>query len=104
MMVVFHNYILSVRNRIGKKRKAHTESDKVDLEILRQLRDLDRKDPELEPDKEDLYARSMAGSLRKMTPEQRALAKMKIQQILYETQYCMPQAPYPGTYQQDNYY
>ena len=33
---------------------------------------------------------SVAVTLRKMTPKQRGMAKIKIQQILYEIQYCMP--------------
>ena len=72
-------------------------ADEVDLEILRQLKDLDKKEPE-QPDEEDLYAKSVAGTLKKMTPEQRAMAKLKIQQVLYEVQYCLPQAPYTGNY------
>lgn len=72
-------------------------ADEVDLEILRQLKDLEKKEPE-EPDEEDMYAKSVAATLKKMSPEQRAMAKLKIQQVLYEVQYCMPQAPYAGNY------
>ena len=71
-----------------------THADDIDVEILRQLKALDKKEAEHDLDEEGLYAQSIAGTLRKMTPEQRAMAKMKIQQILYEIQYCIPQTPY----------
>lgn len=61
----------------------------MDVEILRQLKAMDsKKDQDLELD--GVYAQSVAATLRKMAPEQRAMAKIKIQQILYEIQYCMP--------------
>lgn len=69
-------------------------ADEVDMEIIRQL----KQGQEL--DEEDHYGQSVAGTLRKMSPEQRALAKIRIQQILYEIQYSVPQAPYPGNYHQ----
>ena len=76
-------------------------ADEVDMEIIRQLKGLEKQGQEL--DEEDHYGQSVAGTLRKMSPEQRALAKMRIQQILYEIQYSMPQAPYPGNYHQGSY-
>lgn len=71
-------------------------ADEVDLEIIRQLKGMEKQGQEL--DEEDHYGQSVAGTLRKMSPEQRALAKMRIQQILYEIQYSMP-----GNYHQGSY-
>ena len=82
----------------GKKRKSEAPADEVDTEILRQL----KQGQEL--DEEDHYRQSVAGTLRKMSPEQRALAKIRIQQILYEIQYSVPQAPHPGSYHQGSHY
>ena len=50
------------------------------VEILRQLKAMDHKqEPSDALDEEGLYAQSMG-----ITPEQSGMAKMKIQQILYE--------------------
>ena len=91
-----HNNYSNIPNyrMIGKKRKCIAPTDEVDLETLRQLKGLDK--PQKEVDEEDLYSQSVAATLRNMTSEQRAMAKIKIQQILYEIQYCMPQAPFPA--------
>ena len=51
---------------------------------------------------EGLYAQSVAGTLRNMQPEQRAMAKIKIQQILCEIQYCFPQRSYPEKFHVHN--
>ena len=69
-----------------------SHADEVDVEILKQLKAMDsKKEPDRELlDEEGVYAQSVAATLRKMTPEQRGMAKIKIQQILYEIQYCMP--------------
>ena len=55
-----------------------SRGDEVDLELLRQLKDFDK--PAADP--EDQYGLSVAATLRSMPPEQRALAKLKIQQVL----------------------
>lgn len=39
-------------------------------------------------DEDDLFGRSIGASLKKMTDQQKALAKMKIQRLMYETKYC----------------
>lgn len=70
-----------------------SHADDVDVEILKQLKAMDsnsKKEPDHELDEESVYAQSVAATLRNMTPEQREMAKIKIQQILYEIQYCMP--------------
>ena len=40
------------------------------------------------PDEDDLFGQCIGASLKKMPDQQKALAKMKIQQLLYEIQYC----------------
>ena len=78
-------------------------SDELDLEILKQLKSMDK---EQNQEEEELYARSVAMTLQLMNPEQKALAKMKIQQVLYETQYSFPQPlprPIPGYYHDDSF-
>lgn len=65
-------------------------ADDIDIAILKQLQDLDKVD--VAPDEDDLYARSVAEQLKKLTPKARGMAKMKIQQVLYEVQFCTPEA------------
>ena len=60
-----------------KKRKC--EADEVDLEILRHLKS--------EQDEASLYGLSVAERLRKFSPDQVSLARLKIEQVLYEIQY-----------------
>ena len=77
-----------------------SHADEVDVEILKQLKAMDnKKEPDHELDEESVYAQSVAVTLRKMTPEQRGMAKIKIQQILYDIQYCMP----PQSFYLENY-
>ena len=58
-----------------------SHADEVDVEILKQLKAMDsKKEPDHELDEEGVYAQSVAATLRKLTPEQRGMAKIKIQQ------------------------
>ena len=47
-----------------------------------------KKDSLVAPDEDDLFGQSIGASLKKMAPQQKALAKMKIQPLMYEIQYC----------------
>ena len=49
------------------------------MEILRHLKS--------EQDEASLYALSVAERLRKLSPDQVSLARLKIEQVLYEIQY-----------------
>ena len=46
-------------------------------------------------EEEELFGKSVAASIRNMPPEQRAMAKIRIQQVLYDIQFQSPSAPYP---------
>ena len=62
-----------------RQKKRKREADEVDLEILRHLKS--------EQDEANLYVLSVAERLRKLSPEQLSLARLKIEQVLYEVQY-----------------
>ena len=65
--------------------------DDLDREILKQLqKDVDAT---TEKDEDDLFGQSIGASLKKMAPQQKALAKMKIQQLLYEIQFNVQPSP-----------
>ena len=55
------------------------------MEILKELRK-EEATPSA-PDEDDLFGQSVGASLKKMSDQHKALAKMKIQQLLYEIQY-----------------
>ena len=75
-------------------------ADEVDFEILRQLNDLEKMSL-MSLIRKTCMLRVWLEHLKKMTPERRAMAKLKIQQVLYEVQYCLPQAPYTGIVSQN---
>ena len=71
--------------------------DEVDAEILRQLGSM--KEPEA--DEDSLFAQSVAASLKRMGPQKKSLAKIKIQQALFEVEFAPPHPlmlPPPSTY------
>ena len=82
--------ILTCRKR-GVKRKCVTPADEVDLQILQNLKEMQQNVSE----EEELFGKSVAASIRNMPPEQRAMAKIRIQQVLYDIQFQSPSAPYP---------
>lgn len=75
----------------GVKRKCVTPADEVDLQILQNLKEMQQNVSE----EEELFGKSVAASIRNMPPEQRAMAKIRIQQVLYDIQFQSPSAPYP---------
>lgn len=54
-------------------------------EILKELQK--EKPTPLVPDEDDLFGQTIIASLKKLSGQQKALAKVKIQQVLYEVQY-----------------
>ena len=64
--------------------------DEVDAEILRQLGTM--KEPEA--DEDSLFAQSIAASLKQMDPQKKSLAKIKIQQALFEVEFCSTASTY----------
>lgn len=62
------------------------------------LHELQKEQPvPLPPDEDDLFGQSIGASLKNMTVQQKGLAKMRIQQIMYEVQFCnvSPTTYYP---------
>ena len=47
-----------------------------------------------EEDEDSLFGQSIAASLKKMDPRKKALAKIKLQQVLFDIEFSTP-APYP---------
>lgn len=88
MKLMFYEY----RPPTRKKPKSST-SDDIEVEILKEL----RKGQSL--DEDELFGQSVGATLKKMTDQQKALAKMKIQQVMYEIQYCpvQPTSFYAGS-------
>lgn len=74
--------------------------DEVDAEILRQLGNM----KESEADQDSLFAQSIAAALKQMDPQKKSLAKIKIQQSLFEVEFGPtypsqpPMLPPPSTY------
>lgn len=72
--------------------KRSTTPDEIEKEILKELR---KEHAILPPDEDLLFGQSIGASLQTLLPQQKALAKMRIQQVLYDVQYCNVQAsPY----------
>ena len=73
-----------------KRARCLPTPDNFKREILKEL----KKDYLTAPDEDDLFGKSIGASL-KMIPQQKALAKMKIEQLMYKIQYCNVQpTPY----------
>ena len=80
------------RTPLCKKRKRSlTTVDELELEILRELKQ--SKSETASADEDDLFGQSIAATLKKLPPQQKALAKVKMQNLLYEVQFCTPQLP-----------
>ena len=59
--------------------------DDIEREILKELRK-EQAIP-LPPDEDDLFGQSIGATLKTMSAQQKALAKLRIQQVMYDTQY-----------------
>ena len=82
--------------RPKKTKKSSTPTEDLELEILKEL----RRNQSDAPDEDDLFGQSIAATLKKFNAQQKALVKMRIQQLLYEVQFCPPQPPPPTSSQQ----
>ncbi|XP_065835472.1 transcription factor Adf-1-like isoform X1 [Oscarella lobularis] len=65
-----------------RKRRKQSASNEVDLEIIRQLQKTERVD-----DENDLFGQSVGSSIRRLNPRKRALAKIRIQEVLYQIEF-----------------
>ena len=59
--------------------------DDIQREILKELHK-EQATP-LPPDEDDLFGQSIGATLKTMSAQQKALAKLWIQQVMYDTQY-----------------
>ena len=75
---------------ISLTKRRRTTSEDVDAEILCQLTDMSK-----EEDEDSLFDQSIAASLKKMEPQKKSLAKIRLQQVLYEIEFSTP-ASYPA--------
>ena len=65
--------------------KRSSTPDDIEREILKELRK-EQATP-LPPDEDDLFGQSIGATLKTMSAQQKALAKLRIQQVMYDTQY-----------------
>ena len=82
-MTMFHYRTPTLIKKPAKRRKI--EVDPIELEILRQLKEIPTPSCSNETDDEDLvYSKTIALTLKRLEPQQKAQAKIKIQQLLYD--------------------
>ena len=72
----------------AKKRKV-SKGDEVDEAILRSLKDIQERNAQQwqQAETEELFGKQVAAVLRRLTPRQKAIAKLHIQQILTDIEF-----------------
>lgn len=84
--VLFYRTPTLVKKPVKRRRIANV--DTVELEILRQLKEIPTPSCFNENDDEDLaYSKTIALTLKRLEPQQKAQAKIKIQQLLYDIEF-----------------
>ena len=78
----YDKLFLSLHSPRKRVRRPATPDYDLEKEILKEL----KKDP-VPADEDDLFGQSVGASL-KMSAQQKCLAKLKIQQVMYDIQYC----------------
>ena len=77
--------------------KKHKMSvDAIEVEILRQLKETSTSTASIEVDNADedfTFGRTVALTLKRLQPQQKSLAKLKIQQLLHKIEYPPPSYP-----------
>ncbi len=80
----------SISSMRGQRRRPRDESDSIDLAIFEELRD-SRKRREMRAETESnaamSFGRHVGERLNKMTPHLRAMAEVKIQQVLLDIEF-----------------
>ena len=88
-----HNAKASYRTNFSSKRKTPSKPDDIDREILASLKSMNDQPQTQEAvnGKEEsansLFCKSLISSMDDLTPEQTMLARIKIQQVLFEIRY-----------------
>ena len=80
VLPVFSVLFFRTKTKQGTKRR--TACNDVDIEILRQLKETREED-----DEDHLFGLSIAATLKKLEPQKKSLAKLRLQQVLYEVEY-----------------
>lgn len=86
------NPIASYRSNFSSKRKT-SKPDDIDTEILASLKSMNNQTPPQEPvnvreeSANSLFCKSLISSMDDLTPEQTMLARIKIQQVLFDIKY-----------------
>lgn len=75
-----------------RKRLRFSISEELERELLRELKKEKTTPPTT--DEDDLFGQSIVATLKKLPAQQKGLAKVKMQQVLYDIQFCNA---YPNT-------
>ena len=67
--------------------------DPVEEEILYQLKESNKLPPSESNDEDLSFGRMIAMNLKRLLPQQKAQAKIKIQQLLYDIEFSTPVTP-----------
>ena len=71
-----------------KKRRKISKSEEADEAIVKTLQDLHaQRSQQLQEDEEELFGKSVGAALRRMSLQQRAIAKLHIQQVLLNAEF-----------------
>ena len=96
-------YATLLFRRDPPRKKVKRSLSPMNVEILKELR-VSRPSETPLADEDDLFGQSIAATLKKIPPQQKALVKMRMQQFLYEVQFCPPQHPLPPAFPTQDYY
>ena len=74
---------------VKSQKRRRIDADPIEIEILKQLKEsrLSRSDYDTSNDKEFSFGRMVLLTLKRFHPQQKAQAKIKIQQLLYEIEF-----------------
>ena len=81
--------VKSYDTRVKSQKRRRIDADPIEIEILKQLKEsrLSRSDYDTSNDKEFSFGRMILLTLKRFHPQQKARAKIKIQQLLYEIEF-----------------
>lgn len=79
----------AVKSPVKSQKRRRNDADPIEIEILKQLKEsrLSRSDYDTSNDKEFSFGRMVLLTLKRFHPQQKAQAKIKIQQLLYEIEF-----------------
>lgn len=77
-------------SRPSSKKKKLSKDSEVDDAILQSLKDISARRSDHVPDEEELFSGSVAAVLRRLQPHQKAVARLRIQQVLIDIEFPEP--------------